>query len=46
MTYHCLHIPTGQTFERTAEGIHSHRELYRMIAKWNADQPGVWQYWI
>lgn len=39
-----LHIPTGETsagvFDAPTEA-----EAYKQLARWNAQQPGVWQYW-
>lgn len=40
----CLHIPTGQTTQ--FEHRESSREGFLAeLARWNGQQPGVWQYW-
>ena len=43
-SYHWLHIPSMK------KGLNkicklSRQDFLELLARWNRDQPGVWQYW-
>lgn len=48
--YNWLHIPSGKrgthwTKEDSKEGPLTKLQFFERLAKWNGQQPGVWQYW-
>lgn len=44
-TYHWLHIPTQK--QGTQEVIlHNEADMLRLLNRWNATHPGVWQFWM
>lgn len=43
-TFHRLHIPT-QSRTTSRQAFPSRAGLHAALNKWNAQQPGVWQYW-
>lgn len=45
--YACLHVPSGNTFARVLgpELDIDRRAFLALLNRWNAQQPGVWQYW-
>lgn len=51
-TYKCLHIPTGKLLEREWEEhgqdakFWSHHFKLTKLNEWNAQQAGIWQYWM
>lgn len=42
--YHWLHIPTGKTGQNVRV-FWNREEFYTALNAWNAQQPGVWQYY-
>ena len=44
-TFYRLHIPSGKRFEATLPFLSGNLALTAMDS-WNAQQPGVWQYWL
>lgn len=42
--YHALHIPSGSRFLRVIE-CWGRVELLAQLNEWNAQCPGIWQYW-
>lgn len=47
--YHWLHIPTGKTGQNdtalTQGRPMTRQQFLEMLERWNAQQPGRWQYW-
>lgn len=46
LQYHWLHIPTSNKGVRETDEYANREDLLAEINRWNADQPGVWQYWL
>lgn len=49
MSYHWLHIPSGTTGVGEFDGADyrlSRLEFLTIVNRWNAQQPGTWQYWV
>jgi hypothetical protein len=48
--YHWLHVPSGKRgstpFCTDDSGPFSELDMLRLINQWNAQQPGVWTYWL
>jgi len=49
LRYAWLHIPTGTRGTREVEACYplgwAETELKARLDRWNAQQPGIWQYW-
>ena len=45
LTYNWLNIKSGAKGS-TEIDIETYNLLYQKMNEWNADQPGVWQYWF
>lgn len=44
-TFYRLHVPTGNRSEATTPEAFGDLNWYAELNKWNAQQPGRWQYW-
>ena len=41
--YNCIHIPTSQVFQRSAQ-YRTLSEFFIQLCRWNMSNPDVWQY--
>jgi hypothetical protein len=46
--YTCLHIPSGQRDDQeyACSDALTRTQMLELINKWNASNPGVWQYFL